>query len=70
MPQEDNQTEEMLLLTCSPHITGYNLEQLAKLLEMMVVSIGKTSTLSARHELMRLSIKSMAMANSLKSMES
>jgi hypothetical protein len=40
MPQED-QTEEMLLLTCSPHITGYNLEQLAKLLEMMVISIGE-----------------------------
>lgn len=41
MPQEENQTEEILLLTCSPHITGYNLEQLAKLLEMMVVSIGE-----------------------------
>jgi hypothetical protein len=39
MPQEE--TEEMLLLACLPHITGYNLEQLAKLLEMMVVSIGE-----------------------------
>jgi hypothetical protein len=34
MPQQENQTEEMLLLTCSPHITGYNLEQLAGLLAM------------------------------------
>jgi hypothetical protein len=41
MPQQENQTEEMLLLTCSPNITDYNLEQLAKLLEMMVVSIGE-----------------------------
>jgi hypothetical protein len=39
MPQEE--TEEMLLLTCSPYITGYNLEQLAKLLEMMVMKIGE-----------------------------
>ena len=39
---QENQTEEMLLLTCSPHITGYNLEQLAKLLEMMMVSIGES----------------------------
>ncbi len=41
MPHQENQTEELLLLTCSPHITGYNLEQLAKLLEMMVISIGE-----------------------------
>jgi hypothetical protein len=38
---EENQTEEMLLLTCSPHITGYNLEHLAKLVEMMVISSGE-----------------------------
>ncbi len=37
--EEKNQTEELLLLTCSPHLTGYNLEQLAKLLEMMVICI-------------------------------
>ncbi len=24
MPQEEKQTEELLLLTCSPHLTGYN----------------------------------------------
>lgn len=36
---EKDNPEELLLLTCSPHITGYNLEQLAKLLEMMVVLI-------------------------------
>ncbi|HEY5005678.1 MAG TPA: hypothetical protein VII61_21125 [Ktedonobacteraceae bacterium] len=36
MPQENNQTEEILLLTCAPYLTGYNLEQMAKLLKMMV----------------------------------
>jgi hypothetical protein len=39
MAQEDEYTEELLLLTCSPHITGYNLEQLAGLLKMMVATI-------------------------------
>jgi hypothetical protein len=42
MPQEENQTEELLLLTCSPALTGYNLEQLAGLLAMMVISIDGT----------------------------
>ncbi len=40
--QEENQTEELLLLTCSPHLTGYHLEQLAMLLEMMVICIEGT----------------------------
>jgi hypothetical protein len=34
MEQEEKQTEEILLLTCSPYLTGYNLEQLAGLLKM------------------------------------
>jgi hypothetical protein len=47
MPQENNQTEEILLLTCAPYLTGYNLEQMAKLLKMMVATIdGKTCFLS------------------------
>ncbi len=37
--ETENQTEEILLLTCSPHLTGYNLEQLAGLLRMMVATI-------------------------------
>ena len=37
--ETDNQTEEILLLTCAPCLTGYNLEQLAGLLNMMVATI-------------------------------
>ena len=39
MPQQENQTGEILLLTCASCLTGYNLEQLAELLKMMVATI-------------------------------
>lgn len=39
MPQQENQIGEILLLTCAPCLTGYNLEQLAELLKMMVATI-------------------------------
>lgn len=35
----ENHTEEILLLTCSEHLTYYNLEQLAGMLHMMVVTV-------------------------------
>lgn len=39
MAQAENQTAEILLLTCAPCLTGYNLVQLAESLRMMVATI-------------------------------